>query len=288
MAAGAAIRPSSALGYCGEELRRYDHDRYLTSLFAPREKRDHLFALYAFNLEVAKTAEVVSEAMLGRIRLQWWREAIEGIYAGTPRHHEVVAPLARAVDAHDLTRCHFERLIDAREADLEPAPPASLAALEAYAEATSSTLVWLALEILGIKDETGRRAGRGLGIAWAYIGLLRALPFHARRRRLHLPLDLLAEAGLGPEEIFAGGSSAALRDVVSRVAAEAGRHLGESRACRASLPKAAGPALLPACLACGYLRLLTRVGHDPFDPRLQAPQPGRAWRLLWAALTGRY
>ena len=287
MAAGAATRPSSALGYCGEELRRYDHDRYLTSLFAPRAARDHLFALYAFNLEVAKTAEVVSEAMLGRIRLQWWREAIEGIYAGTPRHHEVVEPLARAVAARDLTRDHFERLIDAREADLEPTPPETLPALESYAEATSSTLVWLALEILGARDATSRRAGRSLGIAWAYVGLLRALPFHARRRQLYLPLDLMAEAGLGPEEVFAGRPSAALQMVASRVAAEAGRHLNDTRVLRADLPKAAGPALLPACLTGGYLRLLARAGHDPFDPRVQAPQPGRAWRLLWGALTGR-
>ena len=287
MAAGVAERPSSALGYCGEELRRYDHDRYLTCLFAPKAARDHLFALYAFNLEVAKTAEVVSEAMLGQIRLQWWRESIEGIYAGRPRHHEVVEPLAQAVAARDLTRGHFDRLIDAREADLAQQPPATLAALEAYAEATSSTLVWLALEILGAADETGRRAGRSLGLAWAYIGLLRALPFHAGRRQLFLPLDLMSEAGLEPEEVFAGRSSPALRAVASQIAAAAGRHLDEARALRPRLAKATRPALLPGCLAAGYLRLLAKAGHDPFDPRVQAPRPGRAWRLLWGALTGR-
>ena len=288
MAAGAEIRPSSALGYCGEELRRHDHDRYLASLFAPRVAREHLFALYAFNLEVAKTPEVVSEAMLGRIRLQWWRESIEGIYAGNPRHHEVVEPLARAVAERGLTRDNFERLIDAREADLAQETPESLAALEAYAEATSSTLVWLALEILGAKDEASRRAGRSLGIAWAYIGLLRALPFHAARRRLYLPQDLLAEADLEPTEVFAGRSSAGLREVARRMTIEAERHLGEARSGRGGLPKAAGPALLPGCLAAGYLKLLARVGHDPFDARLQAPQPGKVWRLLWATLSGRY
>ncbi len=288
MASGAATRPSSALGYCGEELRRYDHDRYLTCLFAPRAARADLFALYAFNLEVAKTPEVVSEAMLGQIRLQWWRESIEGIYAGNPRHHEVVEPLARAVAAHSLTHGHFERLIDAREADLTQEPPESLAALEAYAEATSSTLVWLALEILGAKDEASRRAGQSLGIAWAYLGLLRALPFHAARRQLYLPRDLMDEVNLAPTEVFAGNTSPALRDVVRRIAGEAERHLGDARGRRASLPRAAGVALLPGRLADGYLAVLAKVGHDPFDARLQAPQPGKVWRLLWAVLSGRY
>ena len=64
------------LSYCAQEVRRHDRARYLSSLFAPDERREDLFALYAFNLEVAKTAEVVSEPMLGQIRLQWWREAI--------------------------------------------------------------------------------------------------------------------------------------------------------------------------------------------------------------------
>ncbi len=288
MAAGAVTRPSSALGYCGEELRRYDHDRYLTCLFAPRAARAHLFALYAFNLEVAKTPEVVSEAMLGQIRLQWWRESIEGVFAGNPRHHEVVEPLARAVAERGLTRDHFERLIDAREADLSQEPPGSLAALEVYAEATSATLVWLALEVLGARDEASRRAGRSLGVAWSYIGLLRALPFHAARRQLYLPQDLMAEAGLEPTEVFAGRSSPALRAVAHRIAVEAEGHLGEARSGGGGLPRAAGPALLLGCLADGYLALLAKVDHDLFDARLQAPQPGKAWRLLWATLSGRY
>lgn len=77
------------LSYCGRQVRRYDHDRFLTSLFAPAARREGLLALYAFNVEIAKTAEVVSEAMLGQIRLQWWREAIEALYAGAPPEHEV-------------------------------------------------------------------------------------------------------------------------------------------------------------------------------------------------------
>src|SRR5918994_1208498 len=104
--------------YIASELRRHDHDRYLTCLFAPRARRGQLFALYAFNLEVAKTAEVVSEPMLGQIRLQWWREAVAGIYAGAPPRHEVIRPLGDAVRARRLTREHFERLLDARAFDL--------------------------------------------------------------------------------------------------------------------------------------------------------------------------
>ena len=274
--------------YCAREVRRHDHDRYLTGLFAPAARRDALFALYAFNLEVAKTAELVSEAMLGRIRLQWWREALDEIYAGRVRRHEVVGPLAAAVARHGLTRGHFERLLDGREFDLEREAPATLDRLEDYAEATSASLILLALEILGAGGAQSREAGCHVGIAWALTGLLRAVPFHARQKRLYLPRDLTADAGLELGELFELRTSAALRGVVGRVAAGAAGHLGAARALRRQLPAAAAPALLPATLAGHYLERLERAGHDPFEPAVQAVVPGNVWRLAWARLWGRY
>ena len=272
---------------CAAQVRQHDHDRYLTALFAPGAARRHLIALCAFNLEVAKIPEVVSEPMLGQIRLQWWRESIEGIYAGHPRRHEVVTPLAQAVGDCGLTRAHFDRLIDAREADLSSEPPGSLGELEAYAEATSSTLVWLALEILGVTDRPAQEAGRHLGVAWALTGLLRALPFHAQARRCYLPRDLCQRAGLGLETLFRLESTPALAAVVQEVSALANENLRELRARAPGLPAAARPALLSSSLAARYLVLLERTGHDPFDVRFQALQGGKAWRLLWAWVTGR-
>ena len=145
---------SSALSELGRMVRRHDRDRFLTTLFAPAAERQALLALYAFNHEVAKTREVVSEPMLGRIRLQWWRDSLDQIYAGAPaRRHEVVGPLAAAIERRALTRGHFDALIDARERDLEDAPPESLATLEAYAESSSAPLVLLALEALGERSD---------------------------------------------------------------------------------------------------------------------------------------
>ena len=129
--------------------RAADHDRYLCALFAPPPARAALFALILFNAEIARTREAVSEPMLGRIRLQWWREAIDEIYQGRVRRHEVVEPLAEAIGAHGLTRSYFDRLIEARESDLDEVPPATMAALEIYAEESAAPLVSLGLEIVG-------------------------------------------------------------------------------------------------------------------------------------------
>lgn len=274
--------------YCAREVRRYDHDRYLTCLFAPAARREALFALYAFNLEVAKTAEVVSEAMLGRIRLQWWREAIEEVYHGRPRRHEVITPLGEAVRRYGLTRAHFDRLIDGREFDLDGEAPETLERLEVYADATSASLVLLALETLGAADAHGEVAGRHVGLAWALTGLLRAVPFHARQRRIYLPRDLIEEAGLNLGELFELRPSPELNRIVERIAGRAREHLARAAGSRREAAATALPALLPATLAARYLAILGKAGHDCFAVTVQAPAPANVWRLAWARLHGRF
>src|SRR5689334_20676146 len=86
-------------------VRRHDRDRYQTALFAPADRRDALFALYAFNYEVARVRENVSQPMLGQIRLQWWREVIAASYAGAPaRRHEIVQPRVATITVFGLSR----------------------------------------------------------------------------------------------------------------------------------------------------------------------------------------
>ncbi len=274
--------------YCAVQVRAHDRDRYLTATLAPADRREALFALYAFNIEVARTREVVSEPMVGQIRLQWWREAIAGIYADSLRAHEVVRPLAAAVERYDLSREHFERLIEAREFDLGEDPPASLDELTDYVEATSSSVTRLALEILGAGGEAASEAAHHAGIAWALSGLLRAVVFHARSKRQYLPADLMRAAGADPNDLFELRGSPALSDVVRTVADHAREHLHRACLPRRGVPRAAHPALYPATLAAAYLERIAAQDHDLFIRPIVLSQPYRQWRLLRSRLAGRY
>ena len=89
---------------------QHDRDRYRTALFAPPDRREALFALYAFNYEIARVRESVTTPMLGQIRLQWWREVVEAAYAGMPRRtHEVAVPLAATIATGIRRRCSPRR-----------------------------------------------------------------------------------------------------------------------------------------------------------------------------------
>ncbi len=173
------------LSYCGDLVRQHDRDRFLLSLTAPKSKRPALWALAAFNHEIARTREVVSEMQLGHIRLQWWRDAIAGIYAGKILRHDIVEALAAAINENALPQEWFQSLIDAREYDLENKIPATFIELEKYADRTSTPLNRLTLKILG--QEENDKAIRAVSVGYALTGLVRAVPFHAAQGRQYLP-----------------------------------------------------------------------------------------------------
>ena len=270
-------------------MRRHDRDRFQTALFAPARSRESLFALYAFNYEVARVRETVSGPVLGQIRLQWWRESIAAAFDGGPvRHHIVVEALTAVIRACALTRAHFDRLIDAREGDLAEVPWASLAAMEDYAEATSARLVNLALEGLNVCEPAAHKAGFHIGIAYALAGLLRAMPFRARAGRLIIPDDIAEQTGLDANDYRALRSTPALRAATAAIAAAASRHLVSARGHRRSIARPALPALLPAIIAERSLARLKRAGHDPFDPALTVPDAMQNWRLAVASFRERF
>jgi phytoene synthase len=284
----ARARPAARLSPAGALVRRHDPDRYRTALFAPTGRREALFALYAFNYEVARVRESVTQPMLGHIRLQWWREVLDAAYAGGPvRRHEVALALAAAIRGFGLSREPLDRLIDSREQDLADEPPVSLVALEDYAEASSAGLLTAALEALGVRQPDAAAAARDVGIAYALAGLLRALPFHAGAGRRYIPEDVAAAAGLDPRDYAARRASPGLRAAVKTVAETAGFRLAAARR-RRGIPRSALPALLPAAVADRALRRLHRAGWNPFDPRLADPDPLLVWHLAAAALRGRF
>lgn len=281
--------PARSLHACLEKLRRLDRDRFLTTLFAPSGKRGALIALYAFNIEIARVREAVTEPMLGQIRLQWWREAIEGLAGGETRGHEAAIALAATWKAGSFPADRFISLIDARERDLDEMPFEDIAALEAYAEATSSALMTLAgFALVGNAVEEAGAAIRPAGIAYALTGLLRALPLHASQGRLFLPLDLMRRHEVDPHRIFAGEMSAGLRAAIDEILALACARLSEARASGRTVSRELLPALLPASLCDRYLATMSARDFDPFRHTTEVPAFLQQSRLAMRSLTRRF
>lgn len=154
----------------GEDLdglvRRVDPDRWLSSRFiGEAQVRADVIALYAFDHELARAPRVASNALLGEMRLTWWREALEEIFEGRHvRHHPAAQALAQAVERRGLAREALETLIDARYRELDPAPMAEAELLD-WARDTGGLVSKLAAQMLDPATEA-KMALAG-GSAWA-------------------------------------------------------------------------------------------------------------------------
>lgn len=245
------MSPQEALASCETAVHQSDPDRYFASLFAPAGKRPLLFALYAFNHEIARAAEIAREPMMAEIRLQWWREAVEEAREGRPRAQPVAIGLSELLGRAGISAGALEALIDARAEEISSAPFADLAALESHADATSGALMRIAASLLG-SNSTVEELTREAGIAYGLAGILRSIPFHAARGRSFLPVNMLAVEG----ETVA----------ISHVAGAARNHFERAR--RLPVPKQVVPAVLPAALAPAYLSRVTRRDVSLFRRQL--------------------
>jgi phytoene synthase len=273
---------------CGAALRESDRDRWLACLFAPDAARSHLFALYAFNAEVSRIRDHVSQPILGEMRLQWWLDALNGGPGGEIRGdlhaHPIADALLATVENCALPRKILSDLLEARRFDLYDDPAPDVQFLESYCGETCSSLFRLAGLILGGAggNDSAEAAGHS-GCAYAITGLLRAFPWHVANQQCYVPRDVLARHGLEPRNLFAREDSLALRAALAEMRALARDHLAGARKAVALLPEAERLAYRVLSLPELYLREMERKDYDPYKSVVEVAQ----WRRQWALWRGR-
>jgi len=265
-----------AFAHCEALVRAADRDRFLATLFAPRERRGALFALYAFNVEIARVREVVRDPVAGEIRLQWWSDVLAGDGRGEIEAHPVASALRASVARYGLPPERLQTTISARRFDLYDEPIATLADLEAYADGASSSLIALAAQILNGDGSDIDALSHHAGLAHAIAGLLKAFPFHAARGQLFVPLELLERHGADREDVRIGRATPQLRSALADLRDSARRHLRQAQDMARTVSPDAMPALLPVALAGATLARMERGDYDPFVPVEIAP-----WRRQW-------
>ena len=284
MTATGGGRPDG-LSACGRIVRENDPDRFFCALFAPSAKREPLFALYAFNHELARAREAVSEPALGEIRLRWWREALDGAEAGTPRRHEVVEALAETWSLFD--RSLLDAMIDARAADMAPEPPVTLDDMADRGARSAGGLMLQAARLLGEEGDRIETVCAEAGRATALGGMLRSTDAWAARGRVALPTELLEPLRLDPRDILRREHNDRISKVVRAVVERAESHLKRARSARRDAPRRILSAMLPLAFAARDLATLRRNGCNPFDPAFLRGD-GRQLFVLCRALLGRY
>ena len=212
---------AATLSPLGQAARTHDPDRFLISLFAPASLRENLFLLIAFNHELVRALEMPSARsgagpIAALIRLQWWREVVEG----EPRRHELAEPLSAMLAAGIVSRDTLLSIIDAREAEAE-----GIETLDHWHEiqlgGPGGMQVAFA-EALGERDPASLNRFRAIGAAYSAGAILRHYPAILQAGRCPVPEDLLHRAGTSREALL-GDEGAGLDPVLLLPLRDAGR-----------------------------------------------------------------
>jgi len=266
----------AAADFCTELVRAHDFARYATTLFAPVAQRRALLALYAFNVEILRVREQVSQPLPGEIRMQWWIDMLAGAGHGGVEGNPVAAELLLAIRNHRLPVGRLSRLIDEHQFDLYNDPMPTMAALEGYLGDTSSALFSLGADVAGLQSPEIEHLARHAGLAQGIAQVIAALPLDASRRQLFVPLQLLEQHGSGMEEVFAGRQTPTLRAALDRLIGEARAHLKTALALLENAPPEVRPVFLQLSLVARDLERMARADTDPFVPHLTS-----RFRTLW-------
>lgn len=271
--------------HCMQLLRDADPDRYLSVLYAPEAKRGDLAALYAFNSEIARIRDLIHDPLPGEVRLQWWRDLINGTDHGAASGNPVAASLLHAIETYDLPRQAFDNYCEARIFDFYDDPMPSRNDLEGYCGETASALIQLASLILDPVEAPKHADLAGhAGVAQASTGLLRLLPLHRRRGQIYIPMDILAAVGCSPEVLLDGSDTPAIGRAVEAMIALGEDHFATFETGAKGLAATLRPAYLPARLTPTYLKRLKASDFNAAVEIAEISPLRRQWAMFRASV----
>ena len=262
------------LSYIASDIRKNDNDRFLCTLLAPEDKREEIFTIYAFNLELSKVKETTKEEMIGLIRFQWWREAIEEIYAGKVRKHDVVERISEIAKKYAMPKNLFLDAIDEREKELAPICFQTKAELENYVDKATGNIFRLVAKILSVEEDVG-----GLAKAWVYAGILRSVKFNAMHNKVFFPQEMLEKHGVSAEDILTCKFNGNVKNLIKELHNEAHAALKNIKKHKKFLAVYAHKIIADA-----YLRRIKKAGFDVFNNDFEGKKFSIHLKLLLASI----
>jgi 15-cis-phytoene synthase len=264
-------------------------DRYLAATLAPVQVRADLAAIAAFAAELGRIPSVVSEPMLGDIRLQWWREALERGREGHRSGHPVADSIIDAQLRHGFSPEVLLAMIDARELDLAGGMPQDDAGLAAYLHATQGHPFRLALGVLGAGAEQADTLARTAGEAYGIARLTGRLAMLIHNGGVILPAERLQAAGMDPALLAADplppGCEAAVRQVCDALEVRARAALAQLRSRWLEIDRTWRVALLPLAMVEPYFK--AQSGRQSVLDMRDVSPFARVVRIGMARLAGR-
>ncbi|MBZ4200445.1 MAG: presqualene diphosphate synthase HpnD [Methylotenera sp.] len=196
--------------YCQEKTARSGSSFYYSFRFLPKARRLAITALYAFCREVDDIADECTDLTVAKTKLNWWRGEIDNLYQNKPQHPVSMA-LLPAIHAYQLDAEHFMEIIDGMEMDLNFNRYQDFKQLQLYCYRVASVVGLLSAQIFGFTNRKTLKFAHDLGMAFQLTNIIRDVGEDARRNRIYLPLDELAQFGVSEGDLLKSKESMAVK-----------------------------------------------------------------------------
>ena len=187
--------------YCQDKAAKSGSSFYYSFRFLPHNQRLAITALYAFCREVDDVVDECEDPAVARAKLNWWRDEVNHLFAGTPRH-PVTQALAAAVERYTLPQEHFLEIIDGMEMDLDQFSYPSFKELSLYCHRVAAVVGLMAAEIFGYQNRQTLKYAHNLGMAFQLTNIIRDVAEDSLRGRIYLPLDELTKYQVTTHDIL--------------------------------------------------------------------------------------
>jgi presqualene diphosphate synthase len=254
---------------------------YWAMRLLPKHRRNGMYAIYAFCREVDDIADGGRPVEYKIAALAAWREEIDALYAGHPRH-VVAHALSKAAVRYHLRQRDFLAIIDGMEMDArEDIRAPDLATLDLYCARVASAVGHLSVHVFGDPSDAAHAVAESLGRALQLTNILRDLDEDAGRGRLYLPREVLDRHGIRATDPAAVLGHPALPAACREVAAIAEQHFQLStRAMARCSRRAMRPAAVMAAIYHATLLALLRSGWRDPATRVTVSKPLKLWLVL--------
>ncbi|TMJ62762.1 MAG: presqualene diphosphate synthase HpnD [Alphaproteobacteria bacterium] len=238
---------------------------YWAMRLLPRDRRDGMYAIYAFCREVDDIADDSGPPASKQAALAEWHSEIDALYDGRPRQL-VARALAEPVARYRLRREDFHAVIDGMEMDAaEDIRAPDLATLDLYCGRVAGAVGHLSVHVFGDASPAAHSVADHLGRALQLTNILRDLDEDAQRGRLYLPREILERHGISATDPLTVLRHPALPAACRDLAELALSHFDEAaRAMARCSRRAMRPAAVMGAFYRAMLDALLREGwRDP-------------------------
>jgi len=213
--------------FCRDVTRRAATNFYYAFRVLPPERRDALYAVYAFCRAVDDAADETEPSEAPGL-VAGWREELERCYRGMPLH-PVTAALAAALERYPIPFAALSAVVDGVEMDLGRRRYSTFPELETYCRHVASAVGLAAIEIFGYRNPATRQYADRLGIALQLTNILRDVREDAARDRIYLPAEDLERFGVTDADILRGVFNRRVRDLIAWETDRARAYYDEAR-----------------------------------------------------------